>query len=153
MASRFPETPCNVGSNIGISGRRLFINEGKGHQDRSIDTDGQFVRIEPAKCTVTTLPKEANTESASTSSTLDVAPSKVVQKRATKYNPPDFIRTVKVMREKLYSMYERDMYEDEPPKLDNAAFKDWKRSVQKEPWYTTDNVSTFLVTYKKYKCF
>ena len=142
MASRFPETPCNADQGIGISGRWLFHSSGHrdgASDDRPENAGTQFLRIVPRPVAPAQLqkPQEAakSEEPSKESSTM----SDLLQKPVSKYNPPDFIGTIKVMREKLYKLSGRCTDVHEPPE-DDRTLEKWKKATREEPWYTNDKV-------------
>ena len=149
MASKFPETPTNSEKPVGISSHRLFQSGSERSGDfqprlgSSINIPG-FVRIEPkTRALAPALPQPATEESAAKSE-VNPAPLTIFQKLTSKNSPPDFISTVKFMRDKLYAVSAKCNFTDEPPQGDefNAV---WKEVLKKESWFTDQNVSnTFM---------
>ena len=67
-----------------------------------------------------------------------------VKRKPSKYNPPDFISTVRYMRNQLYKVAGTSLLTTEPPE-EKGILAFWKTRLLKEPWFTDENVSALLI--------
>ena len=67
-----------------------------------------------------------------------------VKRKPSKYNPPDFITTVRYMRNQLYKIAGTSLLTTEPPE-EKGILAFWKTQLLKEPWFTDENVSALLI--------
>ena len=68
-----------------------------------------------------------------------------VKRKPSKYNPPNFISTVRYMREKLYKVAGTSMFTTEPPE-EKGILAFWKTQLLKEHSFTNENVSALLIS-------
>ncbi|KAJ7386165.1 hypothetical protein OS493_010558 [Desmophyllum pertusum] len=125
MAEKIPVTPTSSETFVGLSSRRLYTSSGSS----GVNTAGsEFVRLLPRPATITSTPPTTGN----------------VPAKPSKYNPPDFITTVKFMRAKLYEVARSSEDNHEPSEL-KPFHQLWKNELQKEDWYTDVNQFKFYV--------
>ncbi|KAJ7384120.1 hypothetical protein OS493_023445 [Desmophyllum pertusum] len=132
MAEQIPVTPSSSETFVGLSSRRLYTSSGSS----GVNTAGYaFVRL---------LPRPATTPP-----TTENFPAK-----PSKYNPPDFVTTVKFMRAKLYEVARSSEDNHEPSEL-KPFHQIWKNELQKADWYTDTNQFKFYLKVAQFtrRCF
>lgn len=68
-----------------------------------------------------------------------------VKRKPSKYNPPNFISTVRYMHKKLYKVAGTSMFTTEPSE-EKGILAFWKAQLLKEHWFTNENVSALLIS-------